>query len=240
MRRLIFKTPTGPVEYTVTRRSRLTKRLHLELDANGGLVVVAPLHWSNTHISATVSQNTSRIERFLVRARRRQLEPLLYTHGELHFYLGERYPLAIQPGWNRKTSVAFNGNDIRINSRQLAPESIQRALQDWYCERAMMVFSERLQTIAGRAEWVGNRSLTLKLRRMKRTWGNCSSRGIIKLNTHLIKTPLPVIDSVIAHELCHLEEMNHGRAFYVLLESLNPNWRENRSWLRSEGNLYLL
>jgi predicted metal-dependent hydrolase len=104
----------------------------------------------------------------------------------------------------------------------------------------MMVFSERLQTMAGRAAWVGNRSVPLKLRRMKRTWGNCSSRGIIKLNTHLIKTPLPVIDSVIAHELCHLEEMNHGSAFYALLERLNPDWRENRSWLRSEGNLYLL
>jgi len=240
MQRLIFKTPTGPVEYTVKRRSRLTKRLHMELDASGDLVVVAPLHWSNTHISATVSQNTSRIERFLIRARRRQLEPLLYADGEPHFYLGERYPLAIHPGSSRKSSVVFTGHEIRISTRQHAPESTQNALQDWYHERAMMVFSERLQTMAGRAAWVGNRSVPLKLRRMKRTWGNCSSRGIIKLNTHLIKTPLPVIDSVIAHELCHLEEMNHGSAFYALLERLNPDWRENRSWLRSEGNLYLL
>jgi predicted metal-dependent hydrolase len=73
---------------------------------------------------------------------------------------------------------------------------------------------------------------------MKRTWGNCSSSGVIKLNTHLVKAPLDIIDSVIAHELCHLEEMNHGRAFYVLLESLNPNWRRDRLKLRSDGYFY--
>jgi len=40
--------------------------------------------------------------------------------------------------------------------------------------------------------------------------------------------------------LCHLEEMNHSRAFYALLEKLNPNWREDRARLRSEGFVYLL
>ena len=75
---------------------------------------------------------------------------------------------------------------------------------------------------------------------MKRTWGNCSSKGVIKLNTHLIKAPLAVIDSVIAHELCHLEEMNHGKGFYSLLEQLNPNWHQDRARLRTEGFSYLL
>jgi hypothetical protein len=62
---------------------------------------------------------------------------------------------------------------------------------------------------------------------------------VIKLNTHLIKAPLALIDSVIAHELCHLEEMNHGRAFYRLLENLNPNWYQDRTRLRAEGFIYL-
>jgi len=83
-------------------------------------------------------------------------------------------------------------------------------------------------------------SIPLKLRKMKRTWGNCSSKGVIKLNTHLVKAPLQLVDAVIAHELCHLREMNHGRAFYALLQDLNPNWREDRRRLRSEGGIYLL
>jgi len=240
MRRLTFKTPTGPLEYTIARRSRVTRRLHMELDEHGGLVIIAPRHWSKAHISATLSQNTTRIERFLIRARKRQLEPLLYANGEQHFYLGGSYPLAIHPVLAGKPVALFTGQEIRINTRRDHPESIRLALQDWYHSQATIVLGSRLQTIAGRADWVGDRSVPLKLRRMKRTWGNCSSKGVIKLNTHLIKAPLPVIDSVIAHELCHLQEMNHGKAFYALLERLNPNWRADRAWLRSEGNIYLL
>jgi len=212
----------------------------MELDDHGGLVVVAPKHWSKHHISSTLSQNTSRVERFLVRARKRQLPPLLYTNHELHLYLGERYPLSIQRREIRRSRVVFTGNEIRIDTRDCRPEKIQAVLHAWYHQQASEVLTSRLQIIAAGAEWVGTDPVPMRLRRMKRTWGNCSSRGLIKLNTHLIKAPLAVIDSVIAHELCHLEEMNHGKRFYALLEQLNPNWQRDRLQLRSEGSLYLL
>jgi predicted metal-dependent hydrolase len=240
MRRLNFKTPTGLLEYTITRRSRVTKRLHMELDEDGGLVVVAPRHWSSSHINTTLSQNISRVERFLVRARKRQLEPLHYVHGEMHFYLGQQHPLAVHPSPGAQTSVAFAGKEICVELRQNNSVAIRAAIHGWYYQQALKVLGERFQLIAGRATWASDENIPMKLRRMKRTWGNCSSSGVIKLNTHLIKAPLPVIDSVIAHELCHLQEMNHGKAFYALLECLNPNWREDRLRLRSEGNLYLL
>lgn len=239
MPRLSFETPTGRLEYTITRRPRVTKRLHMELDDKGDLVVVAPRHWSKAHIHATLSQNTSRVERFLIRARERQLVPLHYVNGELHYYLGESYPLAIFPGSGRKTGIEFGGNEFRITGSHNDPQRIRLALQTWYQKQALKVFSERLQIISGRADWLGDRFVPLKLRRMKRTWGNCSSGGVIKLNTHLIKAPIFIVDSVIAHELCHLREMNHSKAFYTLLERLNPHWRQNRAWLRSEGNTYL-
>ena len=240
MRRSTFKTAAGPLEYTITSRPRVTRRLHMEIDEHGGLVVVAPRHWSKAHISSTLTQNISRVERFLIRARQRQRQPLLYTSGELHLYHGERYPLVINAGPGLKSSVVFSGHEIRVNTRQHDPVSARNALEAWYLKQARKVFGERLQFVSGRADWARDRSIPLKLRKMKRTWGNCSSAGVIKLNTHLIKAPLSVLDSVIAHELCHLKEMNHGKAFYALLEQLNPNWRQERVQLRSEGNRYLL
>lgn len=240
MQRLTFKTPTGPLEYTITYRSRVRKRLHMELDGDGGLVVVAPEHWSRTHINATLAQNTSRVERFLARARQRQLAPLRYVGGERHLYLGKRYPLVIQHVKARENHIALIDGDIRVATSILQREKIQASLQNWYQHQAMAVFSARLQTIAQRASWARDRRIPLQLRRMKRTWGNCSSKGVIKLNTHLVKAPMAIIDSVIAHELCHLEQMNHGRVFYALLESLNSDWRRDRAELRSEGFAYLL
>ena len=212
----------------------------MELDENGGLVVVAPEHWSRTHINATLAQNAHRVERFLARARQRQLIPLQYVEGEQHLYLGERHPLVIQHVKARENHIAVIDGEFRVATSILQREKIQSCLQKWYQQQAMTIFSIKLQTIAQRAPWARDRKIPLQLRRMKRTWGNCSAKGVIKLNTHLVKAPMDVIDAVIAHELCHLEEMNHGKRFYVLLESLNPNWRLNRAELRSQGNLYLL
>lgn len=212
----------------------------MELDENGGLVVVAPEHWSRTHINATLAQNAHRVERFLARARQRQLTPLQYVEGEQHLYLGERYPLVIQHVKARENHIAVIDGEIRVATLILQREKIQSSLQNWYQQQAMTIFSIRLQAIAQRAPWARDRKIPLQLRRMKRTWGNCSAKGVIKLNTHLVKAPMDVIDAVIAHELCHLEEMNHGKRFYVLLESLNPNWRRHRAELRSQENLYLL
>jgi len=212
----------------------------MELDEGGGLVVVAPERWSRTHINATLAQNVCRVERFLARARPTQLAPLQYVDGEQHLYLGEQFSLAIEHVKARKNQIAVIDGEIRVATSVLQREKIQAHLQSWYQRQAVEVFSTRLRAISQHAPWVGDKDIPLQLRRMKRTWGNCSAKGVIKLNTHLIKAPMTVIDSVIAHELCHLEEMNHGRRFYALLESLNPNWREDRVRLRSQGPACLL
>lgn len=234
-----LKTPSGPLEFTIAHRSRVTKRLHLELDEQGGLVIVAPRHWSRAHISATLSGNTGLVARFLTKARQRQLPPLQYTHGEEHLFLGESYPLVIPGHSNRKPRVMFTGQALQIGVAKPGADTIKSALLAWYRQQAMLVFTERMQVIAQKAPWAADREIPLRLRSMRRTWGNCSSKGAIKLNTHLIKTPLSMVDAVIAHELCHLEEMNHSKAFYTLLEGLNPNWQLDRAMLRSQGHIYL-
>lgn len=239
MQKLSIKTPDGHVEYRITRRNRVKKRMYMELGATGELLVVVPGHWSERQVHRILRQNVSKVERFLLRARARHVPPLKYHEGEKHPYLGKFYPMAIQEDSQRKSVLGFDGSEFLVKTVKTSSVEIHKLLQTWYRQQAQQVFTQRLQVISARADWVGERELTLKLRRMKRTWGNCSASGVIKLNTHLIKAPLPVIDSVIAHELCHLVEMNHGRAFYTLLENLNPAWKQDRQKLVTEGNLYL-
>jgi len=64
-------------------------------------------------------------------------------------------------------------------------------------------------------------------------WGSCSPGGHVRLNWRLIHCPIPVIDYVIAHELAHLEELNHGPRFWARVEVLYPDWRRERKALRA-------
>jgi predicted metal-dependent hydrolase len=41
-----------------------------------------------------------------------------------------------------------------------------------------------------------------------------------------------VIDYVVAHEVAHLAEMNHGPRFWRLVESLAPGTAAPREWLK--------
>jgi len=58
----------------------------------------------------------------------------------------------------------------------------------------------------------------LKIRKSKTRWGSCSSRQIINLSFYLMILPYHLIKYVILHELCHTIEMNHGAAFWALLD----------------------
>jgi predicted metal-dependent hydrolase len=62
---------------------------------------------------------------------------------------------------------------------------------------------------------------------------------VITLNPHLVKAPPESIDYVLAHEICHLREHNHSRAFYALQEQLCPGWREMKDRLQRRAHIYL-
>ncbi len=45
-----------------------------------------------------------------------------------------------------------------------------------------------------------------------------------------------VVDYVVVHELCHLIEMNHSKAFWAQVERLMPDYKKQRKWLKEHEN----
>lgn len=69
------------------------------------------------------------------------------------------------------------------------------------------------------------RPRVVRVRRMTRKWGSCSTAGTITLASDLPDQRPDFQDFVIAHELLHLRIPNHGKLFRAVLAAHLPDWR---------------
>ena len=67
----------------------------------------------------------------------------------------------------------------------------------------------------------------VRVQRMTRKWGSCSTVGTICLAIDLDDEDGGFQDFVIVHELLHLKVPNHGRLFKALMTAYVPSWREH-------------
>ena len=66
-------------------------------------------------------------------------------------------------------------------------------------------------------------------------WGSCTSTGTLMFNWRLVMAPTEVQHYVVAHELAHLQHMDHGPAFWSLVRRLTEHEELADGWLRRHG-----
>ena len=99
-------------------------------------------------------------------------------------------------------------------------------------ERAKRIFPERTAYFALR---MGVDYGRITIREQKTRWGSCSSKGNLNFNWKLILAPPEVLDYVVVHELCHLKEMNHSKAFWDEVGKVMPEYETYKLWLKENG-----
>ena len=73
------------------------------------------------------------------------------------------------------------------------------------------------------------------VRNQRTLWGSCSGKGNLNFNCLLMLAPETVADYVIIHELCHLVQHNHSKAFWGLVAQTMPDYAAYRQWLKTNG-----
>jgi hypothetical protein len=82
-----------------------------------------------------------------------------------------------------------------------------------------------------------NKPTSITYRKQRTIWGSCTSKGKLNLNINLVKAPIEVIEYIYIHELVHLEIRNHSRVFWDRVETLLPDYRLAKKWLKDNGHL---
>lgn len=218
--------------FSVSYREHLAGKVQIHVEPDRRIVVDAPPHTPMTDIKRAVLKRARWIRDQLAKleaAHRHALERQ-YVSGETHWYLGKRYLLKVRDSRSEPDVVKLRGGRFDVSVSVRSASAVQEALDDWYRIRALQVFARRLAARCLDFDWVAAVP-DWRLRPMKKQWGSCSPKGRLSLNPMLVKAPLPCIDYVIVHELCHLKYHNHSDAYYALLTRQLPDWRERKQRL---------
>lgn len=117
------------------------------------------------------------------------------------------------------------------------PEHRARRLADWLKAEANRDLAARVRVHARR---LGVTVTAVRLRSQSTRWGSCSASGALNFNWRLVMAPPFVLDYVAAHEVSHLVEMNHSRAFWRTVERTLPDMERGRDWLKTNGRQLMM
>src|SRR5690606_27593252 len=92
------------------------------------------------------------------------------------------------------------------------------------------------ELVAKHTAAVGRKAKAVRLKDTTSRWGSCTSDGTLAFSWRIMMAPPMVIDYLVAHEVAHLKEMNHGPRFWKLCRELCPETDRCKTWLKRNGN----
>lgn len=146
-----------------------------------------------------------------------------YHRGGRLYYLGK--PYTIENIIDIQKRILLSEDKIIVHSHKLLDDAAMKAqLEDWLKHQFIQIAQEFIPKAIPLFDDKLNYQ-SLRIRKMKRSWGNMRKNGIMTLNLSLMHTPKECIEFVILHELCHLQHFNHSPQFYGLMDRVLPDWR---------------
>jgi predicted metal-dependent hydrolase len=223
------------VPYTLMRCRRKTIGMRVSSE---GLTVRIPLKESLSWVESVLQKRADWIVTKLDVWKNRKPARPMWEAGAIFPLLGEPWQVTVtaaglvqmvQAGEN----AVSRGEQLDLSLPSgIAAEQIENAVMKWYRQHALTCFTERITLYANK---LGVTLPQLRLSNARTLWGSCNSRGIIRLNWRLIQKPLDLVDYVVVHELSHLIQMNHSKAFWATVGSVYPGYAAARKKLRGIG-----
>jgi len=159
--------------------------------------------------------------------RKASLPALRWLDGAALPLLGGEVRIALQPA---AEAAHLDGERLVVPlPGDASADQIRDRVQGWMQSHAQAVFAERLAVYCERMGVAVGR---WKLSSARARWGSCTADGTIRLNWRLLHFPMSVVDYVIAHEIAHRREMNHGPRFWQTVEAIFPEFKEAEDLLK--------
>jgi predicted metal-dependent hydrolase len=207
------------------RARRLIVKVH---PSTGEVTVVAPSRRGLNH-----ALDFARSERdWIVRRLAKVPPPVVLELGARIPFKGETHVIRKGGKGRAPVWIEHDGED-RIIHVSGDSEYAPRRVLDFLKREARKQLDARTTHFAGE---LGITPRRITVRDTASRWGSCSSGRSLSFSWRLILAPSFVLDYVVAHEVAHLREMNHGKRFWALLELLVADVEKPQRWLSQNGS----
>jgi predicted metal-dependent hydrolase len=220
-----------PLSYFLKRSAR--RSIGFTVD-DRGLTVTAPRWIRLQDVESAIAEKQkwifSKLGEWQQREATRVLPVMQWRDGATMPFLGQSITLRLDSP-SGVLMFDADGHVLQLAlPAQATTQQIRDRVQGWLQHQAKRLFTERLDYYGER---LGIRHSAFALSSATTRWGSCTEDGVIRLNWRLMHFPLALIDYVVAHELAHLREMNHGPQFWDTVESIFPEFRDARERLKN-------
>lgn len=226
-----FRLGKLAIPYSLHRSENAT-RLHVEMSLLG-MRVTAPSNVEDDQINAALHGK----RRWIVESYADLQSKYDAMHKIARFRTGAKLPywgrlagLKTEVGANVRVSYR-NGLHVELplqDTTEKHDDLVEAALRDWLRQR-LTEEAKRFCRLYGTR--LGVQSKTCRVSALKTRWGSCGANGVVTLDWHLVFGPKRVLEYVVAHELGHMVERNHSKAFWLKLRSVFGDYEREHEWL---------
>ncbi len=216
--------------YELQRATR--KSVGIRID-DAGVRVSAPRWVSLGQIEQVLADKTDWVLHQLrlreQRLREQRLARIAWGDGARLPYLGGVVQLRLDAAVERAHLSQDAASLLLPLSADCSPQGLRQQTETWLRDQASCLFAQRAEEFARR---LGVQVRAVGLSSARTRWGSAGADGRIRLHWRLMHFSPRIIDYVVAHEVAHLREMNHGPRFWAAVAEVYPAWRDARVALR--------
>tara|TARA_Y100000031_G_scaffold156241_1_gene209907 strand:- start:659 stop:1360 length:702 start_codon:yes stop_codon:yes gene_type:complete len=130
----------------------------------------------------------------------------------------------------KRTSIAMDEHYIYVRTNKEDPSGrIIRFLK-------MLAKTELEKLSRKKAAEIDKSVKSVTIRDTKSRWGSCSYDGKLSYSWRLIFAPYASFDYVVAHEVAHLQHLDHSTAFWNVCRALSEDYLNGHSWMQEHAS----
>ena len=220
------------IDFVIEYRNRKTTAIHIK--PPGIVVVLSPIFTPEETIRERVRSKGGWILKKLSQVRQMDPEKFKkdFTDGESFLFLGKNYGLKLVKSKRKIPKVFFREGVFYLETGLYDIHDMRKAMEKWYRKKADRIINDR---VVFYEEKIGKKPRSARVREQKCRWGSCTGRGDMYFNWRCVMAPPGIIDYIVVHEMSHLIHSNHSRAFWEKVESILPDYRKRKKWLKENG-----